>query len=431
MLLCRFADAGLEKAYQDYMLDRHARFDMIALAIGVAVYFSYIAMDLMVLERAREAILIRLGGASACVAVMFAIHAGLLGRRLDRIVPVMIVAIGMLLNLIIRIEPSIENNYYIGLVQIAVFISFMLRAGFIPTNLAMAALFGGYLWAIADKGLFGTVTLNAQLYFLSMMFATCGCGIYLLERYRRRLFLNSKVIDEQNAKLEMLVEELEDTVTRKTAMLKVFTHVMKTPVHQIVGFLQVIRGEMSEANARSGSVDYAEKAAAELRENVEEMVDYHFVDNVVLTGEPDKVNIHENLDEVFYREIDAGVLTIVGDRTTIRSHQEIFWMAMKYLERYYRDRNAGKITVELKQSDAGCVIEFSDDLPAMDADEFRRVTCQLTEIHNYLSGEGANPDMTLRIVMRALQQIDAEIYPSKSGGGFYLRFPAEIAELAA
>lgn len=395
------------------MLARHAFFDRFALAVGLFVYLSYAVMDVIVLERAADAIALRVGGTLACAAALLSVHFGAINVRLDRLIPLMVVFLGSILNVIIFVEPSIGNNYFIGLIQIAVFISFMLRAGFVSSNAGLIFLLAGYLAAVSGKDLFGTVQLTVQIYFLVMMFATCSAGIYILERYRRTLFLNARVIDEQNVQLERMIEELERTVSRKTALLKVFTHVMKTPVHQIVGFLQVVRRDIEDADGdsvKSDNIGYAESAAAKLRKSVEEMVDYHFVDNAVQNSNSEQIDIYDLLEEHFYDGVESGTLLLRGGRTSIEVDQQLLLLAAKHLRLFFCDRTPALKAIEVHNGQTDeVVVDFVDDGPPIEESQFRSMTCPLTSIENYLSGEGANVEMTLRTAARALEQLGATL----------------------
>lgn len=413
IMTCKFSDPALERPYQEYMLTRHAFFDRFALAVGLFVYLSYAVMDMIVLERTEQAVLLRVAGTVVCGAALALVQFGIFRVRLDRLIPLMAVFLGGILNVIIFIEPSIANNYFIGLIQMAVFISFMLRAGFVSSNAAFLFLLGGYLLAISNKNLFGTVQLTTQLYFLIMMFASCSAGIYILERYRRTLFLNSRVIDEQNAQLARMIEELERTVSRKTALLKVFTHVMKTPVHQIIGFLQVVRRELDEQEYRGlgpENIAYAESAAADLRQSVEEMVDYHFVDNLASAAESDEIDVFNIVEEYFYEGIESGTLQVNGVKQVAIGDSQLFILVIKHIRGFFRDRPGTLRSIVISTGSSGeTTIDFLANALNLDHDRFRAMTCHLTAIENYLSGEGANPDMALRIVARALERTGSNL----------------------
>jgi signal transduction histidine kinase len=435
LFTCRFSDPALETAYQEYMLTRHAFFDRFALAVGLVVYLSYAVMDVIVLERAADAIALRVGGTFVCAAALLSVHFEAIKVRLDRLIPLMVVFLGSILNLIIYVEPSIGNNYFIGLIQMAVFISFMLRAGFVSSNAALLFLLAGYLAAVSGKDLLGSVQLTTQMYFLVMMFGSCSAGIYILERYRRTLFSNARLIDEQNAQLARMIEELERTVSRKTALLKVFTHVMKTPVHQILGFLQVVRRDIEEANSenvKSDNIGYAESAAAKLRRSVEEMVDYHFVDNARQVDEFEQVNIHDLFEGYFYSEIESGALSFNGERTSIEVDQQLLLLAAKHLRLFFSERAPALKAIEVQNGENDVVIvDFVDEGPPIEASQFRSMTCPLTSIENYLSGEGANPEMTLRTAARALEQAGATLAILEGGrSGLQVTFPRRVRAAA-
>lgn len=406
LLTCRFRDRAVEVAYQKYMQERHSVFDRFALAAGLVIYLSYMAMDLLVLELPGHAILLRTSGAAVCGLALLLVHFKVIRVRLDRLVPFMVVFLGGILNVIIFFEPSIKNNYFIGLIQIAVFISFMLRAGFIASNGAFAFLLFGYLAVVSNKNLFGSVELSSQIYFITMMFASCSAGIYILERYRRTLFLNARVIDEQNAQLARMVQQLEVTVSRKTALLKVFAHVMKTPVHQIVGFLQVARREAGECPAaNSATLEYAEAAATDLRHIVEQMVDYHLVDNYTELSEADDLDLRDLIENSFYEPIAAGKLRLEGPRASVVIDRLLVETALKHISSFFADRPGAlrEIRFDLL-ADGGVSIVFRHDDADLSDERFRSMTRQLTAIENYLSGDGANPEMPLRIAARAMER---------------------------
>jgi signal transduction histidine kinase len=263
-----------------------------------------------------------------------------------------------------------------------------------------------------------------------MMFGTCSCGIYLLERYRRNLFVNARHIDAQNAQLEKLVGELELTVSRKTALLKMFAHVMKTPVHQIVGFLQLARTQPGPAHV-STSIGYAEEAAADLRKKVEEMVDYHYAENSAPPGPCEKINVKDALEEFFYRQIDAGSVKLTGGRMFVESDQQLLWLALKQLEIHFRDRNPALTEISCASHASGHVVDFVDEGPGLSEADFNSKVCQLSAFDNYLSGEGANPEMPLRIAARAVEKLGGAVSRLDGGrSGLRITLPLRMSAAA-
>ena len=280
----RFTREDLETEYQRAGFARDLKNNVVGLFVAALVFVLYTVLDMITLEYLGFALFVRLSAVAVIVSSILLIKLTNYDRFQEQLTMISIISVGTALNLMIWKEPSLTNAYFVGLIQSGVLTCFLFRIQFRNTMIALATMLGGFVLAVADKP--DANEPFVQTIILTTMFASCVFGAYLLDRYRRNDFLNTRVIEKQNAKLNTMLEEMSVNYDRKIATLNLLVHFVKTPLHQIRGFSEVLLQGLDAAEPDEkivGSLDSAQcikSASDELTQNVNQLLVYHRLDDI-------------------------------------------------------------------------------------------------------------------------------------------------------
>jgi len=243
------------------------------------------------------------------------------------------------------------------------------------------------------------------------MYAMCGFGIYFLQRFRRHDFLKAQLIEVQNIKLSAMLAEVRRDNERKLAAMNMLVHLVKTPVHQISGFTDVVLNALSNQDKDTPAEDciesavYIKNASDDLSANVSKLLTYHRLDDMERTAEQTSVFLTSMLQDV-RDQIDPEIFSALkaGPRD-IKNYVEPIQIAMNCLVANYNQHSADITQVEIVLEDHGAfaIVNFIDNGPGIDLQKFEELTKPLTEFDNYLTYESSKMPMGLRTVARAAE----------------------------
>ena len=338
-----------------------------------------------------------------------------------------VILFGAVMNVIIGAEGSLENDYYVGLVQAAVILSFLLRVGLRPSVGALFLLLSGFALAAVQSPDEKEITL--QIVVLATMFLTCAFGIYFIERYRRTAYLQAKTIEVQNAQLAGMLEAAEADNRRKIAAMNTLVHFVRTPVHQIVGFTDVVVAELQAAgDAARESLEHAERirsAAGELSNNVARLLTSHRLDEAHLSP-PERIGLRDLFDDLRY-ELEDAYETVDAPTSAagaLLNHRSALTTAVEALGAFFKERAreagpARKVAIAFAIDDRGVLLTLADDGQAMSAEDFAGAAAPLTALSDYLSMTGSRMPMALRTAVRAIEVCGGHLVqaPEPPAGG--------------
>jgi signal transduction histidine kinase len=407
-LQCRFADASTEQEYRAAVLSRDLANNRIGIVFGVSLFGLYFILDFFNLEEPWRAVLIR----SAAIFLGLSIFVLILrsqaaSKRHEELTALIVAVLGAAMNLIIWLEPTLDNSYYVGLIQAGVILSFLLRVNFTASIITYASFLTGFAFAVAGKSDAKEALL--QLAVLMTMFGTCGFGVYLVERFRRTDFLKTCLIARQNAQLNTMLEETKLDNARKVAAMNLLVHFVRTPIHQIVGFTDVLTNSLDAAGQDRAPKDCVESAgfirsaSRELFRNVSQLLAYYRLDEKAAAPAVDLVEL-QGLIEDFTEELPGRVKAVRRlDRVAIMTQQDIVIEALKALCTHYAEAGEGPARIEIRLVREGdlATITVVDDLPLLGEAEFERQTRPLDRLDHYLTANGTSMPMALRTAARA------------------------------
>ena len=435
-LTCTFTDRATEAGFQRFLTRQDRNTHAAPLIAGAVVFAAFSILDFVALEEPWLIIAIRLFGAVVTVSFAMALVHEWAWRHYQIFTPTLVVFGGSVINFAIWREPNLDSNYFVGLITMAIFSSFLQRLSFVRASMTLLVMFLGYHIAISNKPELGTEIIFINLYFLISMFGCCLFGTYLLERLRRKDYLNHRVIEQQNEQLTHLLDETRRDNKRKVAALNMLLHVVKTPIHQISGFTDIVLSKLSDEETRDtvtsclDSARYIKAASHDLSAGVSTLLAYHKLDEVARKPDIEDVNILElisdataSLDENVSVSIKCDVKKLSVDRRLVEA-------AISNVLGDARQSASTPLALTISVTDAGETVQmrFADNGPGISAEDFACLTTPLTELDNYLNGDGTSVKMGLRTMARAMEIAGGAVTYAQDGGSvFTLSFPKRPA----
>lgn len=403
----RFTSRETEAAYLDFVFRGNINNNFRSLFILFPLYAAYSIIDLTTLQNPIEGAAIRLSAASTCIVAFALMKVRALERHHEYILSVMLLILGSAISLIIAREPGLANSYYVGLIQGGVITCFLFRIEFIKTFVSMLLIIAGFGWALLQDKPAQEAAL--QFVIITTMYALCLFGIYFLQRFRRTDFLKTRLIAEQNEQLNAMLAEARIDNARKVAAMNLLVHFVRTPIHQIVGFTDVLTSSL-DADGREQapkdcieSAGFIRSASRELFKNVSQLLVYYRLDEKASAPAAEIVELH-GLIEDFSEELPSSIKTHRRlDRVAIVTRREIVVDAVKSLCTYYAEapNPPQRLDFRLERVGDHACITISDDLPLLGDQEFERQTRPLDKLDHYLTANGTSMPMALRTAARA------------------------------
>jgi len=405
----RFVSDKTETAFQRFIFAGNLKTNTVAVGIPIVLNALYIFVDPYILEYPGDAVKIRLSAIVICLGIFACFRVKSLARHHETLSSIIVLITGVSIGMIIWREPTLENNYYAGLIQGGVFISFLLRISFIKSSTVL--LVGLVLFAVAMQGKTETEEAAVQIFTIAANFAMCAFGIYFLQRFRRNDFLKTQVIENQNVQLSAMLADSRRDNERKLAAMNMLVHLVKTPVHQISGFTDIVLNALTNQDKESPTEDciesavYIKNASDDLSANVSKLLTYHRLDDLERSNEKIPTHLTSMLQDA-RDEIDPEIFSALkAGPCEITNYVEPIQTALNCLVANY-NQHAGDITqVEIVLEDHGAyvVVKFIDNGPGIEAKTFKEATTPLTQLDNYLTYDSSNMPMGLRTVARAAE----------------------------
>ncbi len=407
-LSARFLDTRVEQAYQKFVFSDNFRINMIVISAGVLLHSLYAVLDISKLgDAAIPAVSSRLGGSFFSAILLIAACTRKFRKHYENLLFAIGTILGLSLMLVVHFTPKLEHAYYVAFIQISVFMCCLIRLSFLKSASILALYLLGFTAVSFSKGQPEEATV--QVFILVSMFIILAVTAYFLQRMRRVDFAKTQKINKQNEQLSLLLEETQSQNRKKIAAMNVLVHFVRTPVHQIAGFTDIVINELRDVKdvpAMCGEgVQYIKSASQDLSSNVSKLLSYHRLDEFPTHQEPSVVGLSESVSETFLY-IDEGIKVAPEiDDIRMTTHEGPLKIALSSLAEYYKDQRPSLSTLKIDMLDQGAVVqlEITDDCPLLDKETFEHNSKPLTELEDYLRVSGAEMSMLLRTVRKAIE----------------------------
>lgn len=413
LVKCRFASARTEAEYRAYAFLHNISNNRIGIVFGVTLFALYIVLDFINLENPVRAAAIRTVAVAISLGVFLSLTSGWAARRHEALTAFIVGVLGVSMNVIIALEPTLDNSYYVGLIQAGVILSFLLRVNFTASIVTLATMLIGF--AIAVSGKVDVQEAMLQCIVLVTMFATCGFGIYLVERYRRNDFLKSRLIAQQNEALNQMLADVRQDNERKIAAMNLLVHFVRTPLHQIVGFTDLVSNAIEDSpdgrlppNCVEG-VQFMKSASRELSQNVARVLAYYQLDELSRRPAADAVDVAEIARDYADGAPEGVRIRVAPGTAAATTRAGALKAALKALIEHYATAGASRVDIEHARDGDLVRLRILDDGPPMTASQFDELARPLNKLASYLTSNGSSMSMALRTIARAAEICGGEL----------------------
>ena len=410
-----FADPALEARYQLATSGDLLKLNFFGLVVGMVLFTLFAGTDIINFEDPTFALSIRAGVLALSAPLVLYLRQPSAAVHQENIVMTVMILFGLGLNAILLLQPTLDKTYFSGIIQGAVLFGFILRISFRRYLLVFSFIFSTFVLVSYNK------PPAEEVFFQSMTLGSvcvlCAFGVYLIQSYLRREYLNGQVIEAQNIQLEEMLEDLKLDNERKVAALSVLVHFVRTPIHQISGFTDVVIGELANLRDYPGvkgcrdSATYIKTASKELMANVTRLLEYHRLDDMERRNSVEETNLHAlvgdaaaNIKAYQNVELDtAKVSALLPAEAIVAALQQLIDNINDHAN------EAQKIGIRLYEDASGIVIEVSDDGKPYSEAEFTSQSQALNEVCEHLNTTGAHMPMGLRVARRAAEIAGGEL----------------------
>lgn len=435
----RFFAPETEKAYQIDAYPRRRTNNLWGASLGLAWFLAYAFADYIDTHDPSAAIITRLVFGAIAGVFLALIYWPKTKKYHDALCAGVVTSMSLGINVIIYLQPDLEHTYYIGIINGLVFFSLLLRLSFEAASTTIISTISGFAIVAFSAGDPSIAALQtADLIGIGII---CAVGIYLLNRYQRVDFIKSETIRQQNSQLTDLLSDARKDHERKVAALNMLLHMVRTPIHQISGFTDLVLARLNtvadvkEASECIDDAKYIKEASIALQEDVAKLLAYHKLDDIARTPEIDTIPLRIALEDALVPLEDMFSIETKLEASAVDADKRSFETALENLVACLKatDTGSGVLKVEANTSAENAVdLTFAWTGESMTADEFDEAVKPLTEIENYLNNLGRSLPMDLRTAARAMEVIDGEIsYQPASEDGqniLTLRFKSAVAK---
>ena len=402
----KFIDPAVEAAFLRDSAERNRRSNDLGLMIALPLNAAYVLFDPFMLSDSVGAFRIRIPAVAIAAVILFVMRTPWGRRRHEPLTALAMLILGGSMNAIMWNEPSLAGDYYVGLIQGAVFMSFVVRIGIGRLIAVFGATLGTFYVVAFNRGSAEEAMLQSLA--LTTMYCVCAFGVYLLEVMRRGEYMQSRTIAEQHRKLNQMLADVQLDNARKVAAMNLLVHFVKTPIHQIVGFTDVIRRQVEAAAAGDRrdetleSAAFIQSASRDLSRNVSRLLAYYRLDEKAIAA-PGLVE----LDGLILDHADrlARPPALKLGKVAIVNRREVIDDAIRTMIDRYGDleESSALVEVRLERADGAATITFIDEGPALSDEDFARQIKPLDKLDHYLTANGSSMLLGLRTLARAVE----------------------------
>lgn len=389
----RFTDPVRERAFKAYSQVRNGPTERFILISGTGIHLAYGILDWLTLgpEIAPITVLIRVLG----VLLLAPLYAWTFSKRGAAYIMWVSVAAALIMSssmgLMLHKMQTITPPYYVGFIHLSLVFSSVLQINF---RVCLSLLLSNYvIFSLAVPPITGHADFIAAHFFLIASFVSCAVVNYVLERNRRLEFVEYKEKQRYYDEVQRLANETEISLHRRNALLNVLGHVVKTPLHQIIGYAQVIEQTEKMAPEPTENLEFAAeivRAGQTLSHQSQRILDYSRAEagllNVSLqTTNPERL-VNEALHTVEKSAEDKKIAieshctdaNIIADsRHMTLALNEIIGNAVKYCP------PGSRIDIYTEETPLGILLSIKDNGPGIPESELGRVSDALNQTEEF------------------------------------------------
>ncbi|MEM6415795.1 MAG: HAMP domain-containing sensor histidine kinase [Pseudomonadota bacterium] len=317
-LNAEFSDRQLEHAYGDF-IERYAwRREYKVQLAAMALYMFYGILDVLAVgSYTLEFLAIRFSVALFIIIYLLAVGARPFMRRhvgLNSIAGLAICSIAILF-MVYRMPVEGSPPYIMGVQFCMILSACIMRVRVVhavPTYIFIGV---AYIISLALKGDVPLSDYASAIFFMWSTVIVISMANYVQEARSRIMWLKNVESERDATKISELLLSATAADKSKASFLSVLTHELKTPLHQIIGFTELLKSEVAKSG-NTASVDASEyviDAANKMLARVNQMLRYSAVSAGTLEFVIEKYSsseLIEDLKSLFTEETERKGLTL-------------------------------------------------------------------------------------------------------------------------
>jgi signal transduction histidine kinase len=295
-----FADPSTEKRFKAHLSGEGFERERLMQLLGWLIFVGYGALDFIVAgEHAKEFLTIRfIVAAPAALAVMAICWLKPFRRFLGLSTALALLFCALaIIYMTYRMEAPSAPPYIIGVLVVLVFTSCVMRIDFVFAAATYTLIAAAYCAALSAKPLASDIELISGSFFMISVAGIAVATIYLQERRARETWANMEKRAADDALIRQLLLEATAADRSKASFLSVVTHELRTPLHQIIGFSEIVRADPQGAS-NTDYLDQVIAAASQLLKKLGKMLRYAEAAAGKIRIEPEDSRVDEIIDRV-------------------------------------------------------------------------------------------------------------------------------------
>lgn len=246
LLRATFSDKATEERFIQHLIEEGFAREKLMQVLGSFIFMAYGFLDVLVVGNlSREFLTIRfLIAAPIALGIVYLSWTKPLRRHfgLATSLGLLIYALAIV-YMVYRLPGPGAPPYIIGVLVVLIFTSCLMRINFLyagPTYALIAIL---YCVALISKSDAAVEEIVSGYFFMISVTLVAITTIYMQERQARETWITAEFKARDDAVIRHLLLEATAADRSKTNFLSIVTHELRTPLHQIIGFSEVIRNQ--------------------------------------------------------------------------------------------------------------------------------------------------------------------------------------------
>ena len=266
-LFVTFQNRDLEARYRTYLATEAFSRELFLQIIGIVAFFSYGFLDVLTVgDNAQEFLIVRWG----IIGPLGAAGVALTSRREFRSKQQYSTIVGFaiyslaIIYMIAKMPADGAPPYIIGVLVTMIFTSCLLRVNFMIAASTYLFVSAAYCASLAMRAEQTPIEIIAGNFFMISVTAVAVVTSYAQEFRSREIWLRNMQRERDAAQIRQLLVEATAADQSKLNFLSVLTHDLRTPLHQIIGFSELIRTN-AEGRAQSAEAENIEQVLSSAR----------------------------------------------------------------------------------------------------------------------------------------------------------------------
>lgn len=405
----KFSDRQLENCYRDHLRSGGLKRELVAQILAVVLFLCYGALDFFAVgELAPLFLSVRFFIVAPIILAFIALTAAprYAGYQEWTSTIGLVVCSCAIIFMINMMPEAGAPPYLVGLLFSMILASCLLRVSFViaaPSYCMISAAYCGIL--LARDGVPEAQIASGLFFMLSVAGVACITN-YVQETRSREVWLRNVQKEIDTERIEALLIEATAADRSKINFLSVLTHELRTPLHQIIGFSEVVRNEiiLSGRPDLASQSDHVIEAARGLLGKISQLLRYADAVAGKLSFTQDEVKASEIVESVAdqasticdARNVSLDVSGVECGSLLVDQHHTLYAI-------YSIIENA------VKASPSGSKVIIEGSLNARGFYEFRVID----------KGEGMSPE-ALQAALKPFEQLQPALTRARDGLGLGL-----------